>query len=172
MLVDALVFGVYKRVSILLHVSVLPLLELDFKRVYFIQMGRLGTRDECFETTSGRCCCYFQVPFLTVKWRKGLNQSKPKPCGCFGTSIRDECSKKLHKSVWKTVFCYTENAKWISKSTLRHPTFRRRSCQFNIPWVKVTVVGSVGSLNRSIRVFFNNHRLGMYGFIAGEGADS
>lgn len=39
MLVDALVFGVYKCVSSLLNVSVLPLLELDFKRVYFIQTG-------------------------------------------------------------------------------------------------------------------------------------
>lgn len=39
MLIDALVFGVYKCVSSLLNVSVLPLLELDFKRVYFIQTG-------------------------------------------------------------------------------------------------------------------------------------
>ena len=37
MLVDALVFAVYKCVSSLLNVSVLLLLELDFKRVYFIQ---------------------------------------------------------------------------------------------------------------------------------------
>lgn len=37
MLIDALVFGVYKCVSSLLNVSVLPLLELDFNRVYFIQ---------------------------------------------------------------------------------------------------------------------------------------
>lgn len=56
MLVDALVFGVYKCVSSLLNVSVLLLLELDFKRVYFIQTGRI-------DTTSGKCCCYVQVPF-------------------------------------------------------------------------------------------------------------
>lgn len=76
MLVDALVFGVYKCVTSLLNVSVLPLLELDFKRVYFIQTGRLDTRDECFETTSGRCCCYFQVPFLAVKWRVAQSKTK------------------------------------------------------------------------------------------------
>lgn len=37
--IDALVFGVYKCVSNLLNVSVLPLVELDFKRFYFIQTG-------------------------------------------------------------------------------------------------------------------------------------
>lgn len=42
MLVDALVFGVYKCVSSLLNVSVLLLVELDFERVYFIQTGADG----------------------------------------------------------------------------------------------------------------------------------
>lgn len=43
MLIDALVFGVYKCVSSFLNVSVVPLLELDFKRVYFIQRGQIDT---------------------------------------------------------------------------------------------------------------------------------
>lgn len=60
MLVDA--FVVYKCVSSLLRVSVLPLLELDFKRVYFIQTDTRRTRLECFDTTSGRRRCCFQVP--------------------------------------------------------------------------------------------------------------
>lgn len=67
MLVDALVFGVYKCVSSLLNVSVLPLLELDFKRVYFIQteadrhmMSVVRLPQEDVDVM------YFQVPFLLL----------------------------------------------------------------------------------------------------------
>jgi len=90
MLVDALVFGVYKCVSSLLNVSVLLLLELDFKRVYFIQTGRI-------DTTSGKCCCYVQVPFclffVSVKW-----STQPDPGGRLDPQSQAECSKELRES--------------------------------------------------------------------------
>lgn len=65
MLIDALVFGVYKCVSSLLDVSVLPLLELDIKRVYFIQpradrhmtsVVKLPQVKKMLLLLSGTCC--------------------------------------------------------------------------------------------------------------------
>lgn len=85
MLVDALVVGVYKCVSSLLNVSVLLLLELDFKRVYFIQTGadrhvvsvlRLPQEDVAI----------FRYLFLLLN--EELPSLQPNPCGCFGTSIK------------------------------------------------------------------------------------
>lgn len=84
-----------------------------------------------------------------------------------------------NQSLETSVLCCTENAKSISRIlatlyawTLSYPVFGRRSCPFNIPWVKLAVVGSVGSLKKEHTGIFYNHRLGMWGFIAGEGEGS
>lgn len=66
MLVDALVFGVYKCVSSLLNVSVLLLLELDFKRVYFIQTGRIDICDECLRIPQGNVVAMFRYLFFLL----------------------------------------------------------------------------------------------------------
>lgn len=61
----------------LLNVSVLPLLELDFKHLFYSDGAGYKWVDKCFETTSGRCCFYFQVPFsrcFEIKRLPSLNQ--------------------------------------------------------------------------------------------------
>lgn len=47
-----------------------------WKSLFYSDRGRIDTCDECFETTSGRCYCYFQVPFLAVKWRVAQSKTK------------------------------------------------------------------------------------------------
>lgn len=81
MLIDALVFGVYKCVSSLLNVSVLLLLELDFKRVYFIQMGADRHLTSVLRLPQEDVVAIFRYLFLLLN--EELPSLKPNPCSCF-----------------------------------------------------------------------------------------
>lgn len=85
MLVDALVVGVYKCVSSLLNVSVLLLLELDFKRVYFIQMGADRHVMSVLKLPQEDVAIF---RYLILLLNEKLPSLQPNPCGCFGTSIK------------------------------------------------------------------------------------
>lgn len=106
MLIDALVFGVYKCVSSLLNVSVVPLLELDFKRLYFIQPRADRHITVCvLRLPQEDVIAIVRYPFLLVN--EQLPSLKLNPCVAPQSEI--ECLKELH--IEKTAFCYTENAK-------------------------------------------------------------
>lgn len=63
---DASVVGVYKCLCSLLNVLVLRLLEIGFKRVYFIQMGGFGSTRGACQTGPGKDCCV-QVRFFAAE---------------------------------------------------------------------------------------------------------
>lgn len=110
MLVDALVFGVYKCVSSLLNVSVLLLLELDFKRVYFIQTGAYRHLMSVLRLPQEDVVAIFRYLFLLLN--EELPSLQTNPCGCFGTSIkRLNVQRSSINQRLITVFYYTENAK-------------------------------------------------------------
>lgn len=119
MLIDALVFGVYKCVSSLLNVSVLPLLELDFKRVYFIQMGADRYMMSVLRLPQEHVMMLYIFRYLFLLLNEEWPSLKRNPCGCSCTSIRDWIFKgATWIKDWKTVFCYTANAKLVSKIEL------------------------------------------------------
>ncbi len=107
MLIDALVFGVYKCVSSLLNVSVLLLLELDFKRVYFIQTGADRHVTSVLRLPQEDVVAIFRYLFLLLD--EELPSLKPNLWMLLAPQSETECLKELHKS--KTVCYYTEKTK-------------------------------------------------------------
>lgn len=108
---DASVVWVYKCLCSLLNVLVLRLLEIGFKRVYFIQTGGFGsTRDECFQTSPGKCCCV-QVRFCCGTMSC---QSKQIHWDVLAFQRRLNVKRKQHKSKrsvwinWDRKICQTK----------------------------------------------------------------
>lgn len=152
---DASVVGVYKCLCSLLNVLVLRLLEIGFKRVYFIQTGGFGsTRDECFQTSPGKCCCV-QVRFCCGTMSC---QSKQIHWDVLAFRRRLNVKRKQHKSKrsvwinWDRKICQTKllylHGPWL-------PT-RGRLVSFAFHEVAVVSLSDVCCKYGSIRVLLQS----------------
>lgn len=169
---DASVVGVYKCLCSLLNVLVSLLLEIDFKRVYFIHAGAFGpTRDECFQTSPGKHCCV-QVPFVFAAERWVARTSRSIEAFRWTLNVK----RKQHKSkrrVWMN---------WDRKNVLFFIFFAKLSyficMDFDSPreavlWVLHSMrwqwlVGQMYAENKDRYGYYYNHRLAIHGVMAAE----